>query len=73
MRGSKGALRFREKQSVETEDMGKWREVSITFAVPKDAWKDVTRLYCFLSAQRAPVGTKFWFDDFSVVELDTGE
>jgi hypothetical protein len=73
VRGSKGALRFREKQSVETEDMGKWREVSITFAVPKDAWKDVTRLYCFLSAQRAPVGTKFWFDDFSVVELDTGE
>ena len=73
VRGSKGALRFRERHSVTTDDMGKWREVSITFAVPEDAWRDVVRLYCFLSAEHAPVGTKFWFDDFSVAELHTGE
>ena len=70
VRGSKGALRFRERHKLEAEDMAAWRQIAITFSVPEGAWEDVDRIYSFLSAESAPVGTKFWFDDFSITEIE---
>jgi hypothetical protein len=70
VRGSKGSFRFRERDEVNDEDLGQWKELSIAFTVPEGGWEDLSRIYCFITAERAPLGTKFWFDDFSVTEVE---
>ena len=51
---------------------GSWKNLTVYFKVPKNAWKEVASVYCQLAVRGAGDGSKYWFDDFSFdeVELD---
>ncbi|MBT3374427.1 MAG: DUF4838 domain-containing protein [Lentisphaerae bacterium] len=62
--GSKGQFKYIHK----AVSAGDWQELSVCIAAPEEGWEEVAEIYCFASGT-PPVGSLFWFDDFSIEEV----
>ena len=73
VRGSKGKLELDDRDYGCAKEQ--WEERCIYLTVPQAGWDDVGQIRCVLAilGDAAQVGCKTWFDDFSIVEIESAE
>jgi len=73
MFGSQEKIQYQFVDGIFEDTGGSWKNLTVYFKVPKNAWKDVTGVYCQLLVRGAGDGSKYWFDDYSISEVELNE
>jgi hypothetical protein len=70
--GSKGSFSIIDRIDKNGRS-GIWEELSVYFSVPAEAWTDVKGVDCQIEVLGPRPESTFWFDDFSIAEVQSDE